>query len=71
MRLTAAVLAVATLGLAACSTTGSLQYAPPAAAVQPGPPTAVSAGFGRTARNRRDEAMGACNHQAHMARRPA
>ncbi len=43
MRLTAAVLAMATLGLAACSTTSSLQYAPPAAAVQPGPAAAVSA----------------------------
>ncbi len=27
--------------------------------------------FGRTARNRRNKAMGVCNHQAHMARRPA
>ena len=40
MRLIAALFALGTLGLAACSTTGTLEYAP-SAAVQPGPSAAV------------------------------
>lgn len=51
MRLSPAILAAALLGLAACSSTGSLTYAP-TVPVTPGPPSSVSA---VTATDRRDE----------------